>query len=150
MGRFYEIVLEKDHLENGDATWLVTVPDFPEIVTDGETQENACRNAIRAIEEAISARISDGHDVPSPVDDTPGVARMVQISALTFLKCALYSLCRANEISRAELMRRLDWKRESVDRLFRIDHKSQLGQLEDAFEAIGHPLDFDMDYPAAA
>jgi antitoxin HicB len=58
--------------------------------------------------------------------------------------------CRVKEISRAELARRLKWHREQVDRLFRLDHKSQLDQLEAAFKAIGIPLCFDLPFPKAA
>ncbi|PSJ19663.1 HicB family protein, partial [Halomonas sp. ND22Bw] len=36
--------------------------------------------------------------------------------------------------------RRLNWKRESVDRLFRLDHRSRLDQIEAAFNAIGEEV----------
>lgn len=150
MGRFYEVVFEMDTADGESMSWLVTVPSFPEITTFGDNQELALRNAQLAIEEAMSGRISDGEDIPTPQEDTAGVARMVQVSALTFLKSALYMLCKDEGITRAELVRRLDWNRESVDRLFRIDHKSKLSQLEDAFDAIGHPIEFDMPFSLAA
>ena len=40
--------------------------------------------------------------------------------------------------SRKEL---LGWNRESVDRLFRLDHASRLDQLEAAFKALGRSVD---------
>lgn len=103
---WYEIVLKPD--DNG--TWLVTAPAFPEVVSFGEAQEDPCRNARNAIEEAIAHRIAHGEDIPAP----------------------------------------LDCKREHVDRLFRLEHKSRLDSLEDAFKALGHPLRFDMKFPNAA
>jgi len=54
------------------------------------------------------------------------------------LKVSLYARCASSMafvawrevgLNRAELMRRLGWNRESVDRLFRLDH-SRLDQLE--------------------
>ena len=50
---------------------------------------------------------------------------------------ALYMICSRRGVSRAELARRLEWHREQVDRLFRLDHKSRLDQMEAAFEALG-------------
>jgi antitoxin HicB len=52
------------------------------------------------------------------------------------LKVQLYRCVRGAGITRAELARRLDWNRES-DRLFRLDHRSRLEQLESAFAALG-------------
>ncbi|QKV18757.1 type II toxin-antitoxin system HicB family antitoxin [Oricola thermophila] len=150
MAYWYEVTLSMDELEDGTCTWLVTAPDFPEVTTYGDTQEEACRNGLKAIEEAIAARMADGEDVPPPLTETNGKGRYVGLSALIFLKACLYMLCREQGITRAELARRLGRHRNSVDRLFILDHKSQLDQLEEAFAAIGHPLSFDIGYPAAA
>ena len=61
-------------------------------------------------------------------------------AALTVLKAELYRQLRETGITRAELSRRLRWKRESVDRLFRLDHASRLEQLEAAFSALGQAV----------
>lgn len=65
----------------------------------------------------------------------------VRLPALTVLKLQLYWALRAARITRAELARRLDWNRESVDRLFRLDHRSRLEQIEAAFGALGQRVD---------
>ena len=44
----------------------------------------------------------------------------------TSLKVELYRLLTRENVTRAELMRRLNWKRESVDRLFRLNHATRL------------------------
>ena len=150
MARFYELVFTMDEANDGALSWLVTAPAFPEVTTFGDNQEDACRNGLNAIEEAIAARISDGDPIPLPLAETHGKGRFVELSALTYLKTGLYMICREKDISRAELARRLNRHREQVDRLFRLDHKSQLDQLEAAFKAIGVPLSFDMAIPEAA
>ena len=132
---YYPITIEMD-----EDVWLVTSPDFPEVITFGETLEDAHHRACDAIEEAVAARISDKQALPIPRDEQEAGQYAIQLPALSFLKSLLYMLCRIDNVSRAELCRRLEWNRESVDRLFRLDHKSQLGQMEDAFQAIGHPL----------
>ena len=143
---WYELVLDVD----SDNSFLVTAPDFPEVTSFGVNQPEACANGRAAIEEAIAARIADNDPVPVPLTKTKGKGHFVEVPGLVFLKSALYMICREEKISRAELARRLSWHREQVDRLFRLDHKSQLDQMEAAFKAIGEPLSFNIQMPEAA
>ncbi len=135
---WYEIRVETDD----DGTFLVTAPAFPEVSTFAEKLGEAPACAAAAIEEAIAARMADGEDVPYPEEEAAGMDHAAELNALTYLKVLLYMLSKKEKVTRAELARRLDWKREQVDRLFRLEHNSQLGQLEKAFKAIGHPLRF--------
>lgn len=143
---WYEVVLKPDDNE----TWLVTAPEFPEVVTFGQSQEDACRNGRNAIEEAIAARIAANADIPTPLKDTTGRGWFIEVPAMVVLKSALHMILRAKGWTRADLMRALGRQREHVDRLFRLDHNSRLDSLEDAFKALGEPLRFDMPFPHAA
>lgn len=143
---WYELAFTPDDND----TWFVTAPEFPEVATFGATQEEACRNGLNAIEEAIAARIAAGDDIPFPLKDTPGKGRFVEVPGMVFLKSGLHMILKGKGWTRADLMRALNCKREHVDRLFRLDHNSRLDSLEDAFKALGHPLRFDMDFLQAA
>lgn len=145
-GRWYQVRLDMD--DNG--TFLVTAPAFPEVTTYGDTDEEACRNALKAIEEAIAARIADAEDIPHPLAKTRGKGWFVQLPVLTYLKAALYMISREAGVTRAELARRMDVHREQVDRLFRIDHKSQMDQIEAAAKALNVSLSVDVPFPDAA
>jgi antitoxin HicB len=79
--------------------------------------------------------IDDGEEVPR--SDKDGV----QLPLLTELKVNLYWALREAAMTRAELGRRLGWNRESVDRLFRLDHRSRLEQLEAALAVLGREVD---------
>lgn len=142
---WYELAIQPD----GDS-WLVTSPNFPEVVSFGSTQEEACINGRNAIEEAIAGRIADGEDVPLPLNETHGRGRFVEVPAMVFLKSALYMIMREKGMTRADLMRSLNVHREHVDRLFRLEHNSRLDAMEDAFKAVGVPLRFDLTFPRAA
>ena len=137
MARFYELKIVMDNIGQGTSNWLVTAPAFPEVTTFADDKREACVQGLHAIEEAIAGRIADGMDVPAPMKTTPGKGYFVEVPALTFLKVALYMICSRRGVSRAELARRLEWHREQVDRLFRLDHQSRLDQMEAAFEALG-------------
>jgi antitoxin HicB len=142
----YRIQLEPDDND----TLLVTCPDIPGVVTYGETREAALTHAVDAIETFIASLIADGADVPqpSPAKRLKADEAIVTLPALTSLKIELYWAMRAEGFTRAELMRRLKWNRESVDRLFRIDHASKLDQIEAAFQALGRSLTLSVEQAA--
>jgi antitoxin HicB len=127
----YRLNLEPD--DNG--TLLVTCPAFPEVTTFGENEADAIAHAVNAVEEAIAARISEREPLPRPERGK------LRLPLQTALKAALYETLRQSNITRAELGRRLGWKREQVDRLFRLDHASRLDQLEAAFRALHREAD---------
>jgi antitoxin HicB len=135
----YRIRTEPD--DNG--TLLVICPDLPGVVTYGEDREDAIVHAADAIETWIASLIADGLDVPrpKPVKRLRGGEAMVPLSVQSSLKLELYWALRESRITRADLVRRLGWKRESVDRLFRLGHASRLDQIEAAFRAIGRSID---------
>ena len=133
----YRIKLTPD--DNG--TFLVTCPSLPIVATFGETEADARHHAVDAIETALASMIDDGEDIPPP---NRGKGVMVQLPLLTTLKVNLYWALRDAGITRAELARRLDWNRESVDRLFRLDHRSRLEQIEAAFAVLGRAVDVDI------
>ena len=60
-----------------------------------------------------------------------------QIAVCACFTIAARSASGQQGVIRAELVRRLEWNRESVDRLFRLDHASRLEQIEAAFQAVG-------------
>lgn len=133
----YRIEMTPD--DNG--ALLVMCPQLPIVATFGGTEEEARHHAVGAIETALASMIDDGEDIPVP-DDAPG--ERVRLPLLTALKVSLYWALREAGITRAELARRLGWNRESVDRLFRLDHRSRLEQIEAAFHALGREIDVEI------
>ncbi len=120
-------------------TFLVICPRLPIVATFGQSEDDALRRAVDAIETALASMIDDGEEIPKPARTDRGIP--VPLPAMTALKLQLYWALRAAGITRAELARRLSWNRESVDRLFRLDHRSRLEQIEAAFAALGRKVD---------
>jgi hypothetical protein len=91
---------------------------------------NRCSSAVRGEQRVPDYRFGrcDGHHKMVAADD------VAQGRAL-----------RESGITRAELMRRLGWKHESVDRLFRLDHASRLDQIEAAFKALGKSMALEVE-----
>jgi len=122
-------------------TFLVTCPDLPVVVTFGETEAEAVRQAVDAIEVALASMIADSEEIPRPSD---GPGQFVALPLMTTLKLNLYWALRESGLTRAELTRRLGWNRESVDRLFRLDHRSRLEQIEAAMTVLGKTFDVEV------
>jgi len=125
----YPVRLKKDDND----TYLVTCPDFPEVVTFGATKSDAMTNVIGAIEEAISARVADREDIPAPSTGRNCVAMPTRVA----LKLAIYFEMRRKKVSKAALARKLKLHRPQVDRLLDIRHHSNLDTIDAALHAIG-------------
>ena len=136
----YWITLEPDDND----TLLVRCPQLPIVVTYGETEDDAVSHAVDAIETALASMIDDGEDIARPEGGGHGRGAYVPVPLQTALKVHLYWALKETGITRAELARRLRWNRESVDRLFRLDHASRLSQIEAAFRALGRQVDIDV------
>ena len=82
----------------------MTCPALPDVTTFGEDEAEAINHARDAIEEAIAARMADGREVPEP-RGRRGVSRLAYANTA---KVELYRLLKRENITRAELMRRLN------------------------------------------
>lgn len=127
----YPIKLRPD---NGSL--LVTSPDFPELTTFGNDEDDALAHAADALEEAIAGRIAAKEDVPSPSRGR----RLVRLPTQTSLKVFIYQEMRRQGVSKAELARRLSWHAPQVDRLLDLNHASRLDQIDAAFDVLGARL----------
>lgn len=119
-----------------DGGFVVTFPDVPEAITEGDSLEGALERAADALEVALSSYPDRNREIPKP----GAGKRRVAVSALVATKLALYSAWRASGITKAELARRIGIRRSSLDRLFDLRRHSRLDQLEAAFEALGKKL----------
>ena len=130
----YPVVLERD--DNG--TILVSFPDFPEIHTFGEDEQDALTHAIDALATGIDAYVKERRDIPLP---SAVVTRYrATLPTLSEAKIRLYEAMRRNHVSKSELCRRLHWHPPQVDRLLDLKHESRLSQLEAAFAVLGKRL----------
>lgn len=143
------IAYRYDLTPDDNDTVLITSPDFPELASFAETEADAERHALAAVEEALAARISANEPLPVPHRGAE-TGRHVRVSLLITLKAMLYALMVARGVTRAELARMLGWHREQVDRLFRLDHQSHVAQLDAAFHALGGTLGIELDERSAA
>lgn len=132
----YPVIL-KAQPEGG---FVVTFPDVPEAVTQGEDEQEAVLYAVDALETALSFYVEARK--PLPVASKPKRGqRTVRPSALEGAKLGVYQAMTEQGIKKAELARRLGWHMPQVDRLFDLRHASRLDQIEAAARVLGRHLE---------
>ena len=126
-------------LRDDEGTVLVRSPDFPELITFGETREDALGYAIGAFEEAIEARVADRKSVPTPSKGKPSDPR-VTLPTQAAVKVMLYQQMFKDGVKKADLARMMKLHRQEIDRLLDLNHATNLTKLEAAFAALGKSL----------
>ena len=123
-----------------DGGFLVSFPDVPEAITQGEDEQEALLVAVDALETALSFYIDARAPLPVPGKPRRG-QRTVRPSALECAKLGVYRAMTEQGIRKAELARRLGWHMPQVDRLFDLRHASRLDQLEAAARVLGRRIE---------
>ncbi len=116
--------------------FVVTVPDIPEVITEGGSMEEATEMAIDAMETVLGEYMRRKMEIPTPSRRRLKGSRLVALSALTSAKLSLYSTMRTGGVRKAELARRLGWSKPQVERLLDLKHGSRMEQIEAAFRAL--------------
>lgn len=115
-----------DLIEDPDGITVI-LPDFDDAITSGKTKNVALLNAERLLEELIILVMDEKGDIPKP--SLLNNRESITLDPIFSAKVLLYSEMRNQNITKADLARKLDWKYPQVDRLFHAHHESQLSQI---------------------
>lgn len=122
--------------------FVVTFPDVPEAITQGESEEEALLYAKDALGTALAMYVDAQRDLPSP---SPAQGRPVASpDALECAKLGIYQAMREQGVRKTELARRLHWHMPQVDRLLDLGHASRFSQIEQAVAALGRRVVLDV------
>lgn len=122
--------------------FIVTFPDIPEAITQGDDESEALLMAEDALITMLEAYMDDQQPIPapSPLNGRPGVILPVLVAC----KLTLYSAMQAQGLRRADLARRLNLPPMPVERLLSLRHKTRIEQIETALAALGKRLVVDV------
>jgi antitoxin HicB len=120
--------------------FVVTFPDFPYGVTQGETEASAMEMAEDAVLMILGHLMKQGEPLPAAKPARARQMRNVAIPALAAAKVELYQAFRASGLRKSDLAKRMGIALPNVDRLFSLQHASRLDQMEAAFRALGKRL----------
>ncbi len=121
-----------------DGSVLVSFPDIPEALTEGETENEALSLAGDCLIAALGEYIGARRNIPK-ASSAQG-SESIALPALTAAKVALYVAMRSQEISNTALAARLGVTEGAVRRLIDLDHRSHIGHVEKALHCLGQQL----------
>lgn len=124
---------------DGDGGYLVTFPDVPEAITQGDDREDARASAVDALSTALRGRLDDGKAIPA------GEAKGADLVFIapdpeTALKVALIVEVKAAGLSKSELARRLGKAETEARRILDPNHPTKLAAMRDALAVLGKEI----------
>lgn len=131
------------HLEPAEeGGFVVTFPDIPEAITEGDDEVEALVWALDALQTMLQSYMDDKQRIPypSPADGQPVVILPVIIAG----KVILHNTLLETGKRKADLARMLNLAPTLVDRLLSLRHKSRIEQIETALAAFGKRLVVDV------
>jgi antitoxin HicB len=129
----FPVKLTLDKISGG---YVVTFPDIPEAITQGETVEEALTMAKEALETAIDFYFEDKRAVPSPSVAKRG-QKTIELPASLSAKILLLNEMVKQKIRPAELARRLNTTPQEINRLTNLRHTSRIDGIAAALNAMG-------------
>lgn len=122
-----------------DGDYVVECRDLPEVVTSGDSFEEAMSLANDAVEVVVIKRIEDDRDLPEPSPIVEG-EQVVALPAPLSAKAAVYRAWKASGLRKTELARRMNRNEVEVRRILDPRHGTKLDQLAEAALALGQQL----------
>ena len=126
--------------DEGDGGFVVTFPDIPEAITQGETKEEALAMAQEALETALEFYFEDKRTVPAPSKARRG-QDVVELPASLSAKILLLNEMLAQNVRPAELARRLGTSPQEINRLTNLRHTTRIDGIDAALRALGRYLE---------
>jgi antitoxin HicB len=131
----YPVRLRKD-----GKFFLVTFPDIPEAITQGDDEPHALEMATDALETALEFYFEDQRPVPLPSKLKRG-QRTVELPLSISAKVLLLNEMIRQKVRPAELARRLNTTPQAVNRMTNIRHATKIDSIAVAMKALGKQLD---------
>jgi antitoxin HicB len=120
--------------------FLVTFPDIPEAITQGESLEEAMAAAKDALESALDFYFEETRIVPPP-SRIKSNQNFVELPASLTAKVLLLNEMVRQKVRPAELARRLQTTPQEVNRLTDLHHASKIDRVADAMKVLGKTLE---------
>jgi antitoxin HicB len=120
--------------------FVVTFPDIPEAITQGENIDDAMIHAADALESALDFYFEEGRRVPMPSRPRRG-QRVIELPASLSAKVQLLNEMIAQRIRPAVLARRLRVTPQEVTRLIDLRHATKIDGIAGALKALGKTMD---------
>ena len=118
---------------------VVTFPDLPEAITQGDDVSEALQQAADCLDEAIAGRIRRHESIPEASAVGPD-QYVISLPVSTAAKAALHLALQQARIAHSELAERLHCDEQEVTHLLNPRRMASLSRVESALGALGYQL----------
>lgn len=119
-----------------DGGFNVSFRDIPEALTCGDNYDDAVEMAKNALLTSMDFYFEDHRKVPMP--STPRKDEvLIELPASVFAKVLLLNEMVEQNVSNAELARRIDVKPQEVQRITNLAHSTKIDTIAKAINALG-------------
>ncbi|MDR3431060.1 MAG: type II toxin-antitoxin system HicB family antitoxin [Rouxiella aceris] len=122
--------------ENG--VFVVSFPDIPEALTQGESREEALQMALDALVTSFEFYFEDSEKVPAPSAIT---GDYVEVPASVAAKVIMLNAFIDSGLTQVELASRMGVKKQEVTRLFDLGHSTKIDTIQRALSELGKRLE---------
>ncbi len=116
--------------------FVVSVRDLPEVVTSGDTFEEALELAADAVDVVVATRIERGMELPQPTPVEDG-EHAIALPAPLAAKAAVYAAWKRSGLKKVELAQAMNRNEAEVRRILDPRYGTKLDQLAEAAKALG-------------
>ena len=131
----YPVRLKKQ----SEGGYVVTFPDIPEAITQGEDIPDALLHAADALESALEFYFDLRRPVPMPSKPKRG-QQLVVLPVSVAAKVLLLNEMLRQKMRPADLARRLGTTAQEVNRFTNLRHATKIDRLDTAMRALGKRL----------
>lgn len=116
--------------------YAVSFRDIPEAITCGDNYEDAVRMARDALLTSMDFYFEDRRKVPLPSPQQEDEV-LIELPASVFAKVLLLNEMIDQNVSNAELARRIEVKPQEVQRITNLEHNTKIDTIARAIHALG-------------
>ena len=127
-------------LDQESGGYVVSFPDIPEAITQGETVDEALAMAAEALETAMDFYFESKRMVPLP-SVPKRRQRVIEVPASVSAKVLLLNEMLEQKVQPAELARRMKVTPQEVNRLMKLHHNTKIDGIAEALKALGKTLE---------
>ena len=129
--------------------FVVTFPDIGWGATGAATFKESILLAEDALVVALSTYIANNEELPAPSPWAEG-QELIGVQPAIAAQLDLYTAMRRQNLTRADLARRLNLSQPAVHRLLALDYRTPITQIRRALDAMTQDTAADVTEPAAA
>lgn len=119
--------------------YVVSFPDIPEALTQGDTREQALSAALDALITAFEFYFEDNEKIPLPSGVKEG-EDSVEVPLSVASKVLLLNAFLEAKITRLELAKRTGKPKQEITRLFDLHHATKIDAVQMAVRALGREI----------